>query len=151
MKKFKVTITKKEIFTKVVEIEAETEVDAREIAGDAPLDSGWTHEEDSTELETDVERINPPYDTVDFPAYALSALFNDDLSGMSGDDLKHLHNWTRETETRIRANHGQKCQIIYDAGEDTYFSTAQVFGLPATCVELEIHVIPEPEFKENMK
>lgn len=152
MKKFRIYLTRKEVFTKTVIVEANNRGVALEKAKDEATPTGWNREPDEDELEAEGARIDPPYDTVDFPAYALSALINDDTSGLSAGDLRHLHNWTREVETRIRCNHGQKCQIIYSSGEATYFSTAQVFGLPCECVELEIHVIPaNPLHEENMK
>lgn len=151
MKRFKVHMTKKVIFEQIIFVEATDKNDAESEAESNAPQEGWKETGD-IELECEAERANPPYDTVDFPAYALSALINDDVSGLSADDLKHLHNWTREVETRIRAIHGQDCDIVYDPGEEEYFSTAQVFGLPATCVELEIHVFPRNKMiEENLK
>ena len=152
MKKFKVYLTRKDVFTKLVIVEADNLGDAEEKAKDEAVPQGWNREPDEDELEVEGERINPPYDTVDFPAYALSALINDDWSGMSTDDVKYLRNWVLETETRIRHFKGADCEIVYDPGEATYFSTAQVFGLPSDCVELEVHVFPKNKtFEENLK
>lgn len=141
MKKFRVYLTKNEVSTKVVEIEARNKHEAERQADEEATTDGWTRESDKDTVEAEAERLNPPYDTVDFPAYALTALIDGDFSGMSTRDSLYLRNWQQEVETRIRAEHGEACDIIYSPGEQTYFSTAQVFGLPAECVELEIHVI----------
>ena len=68
------------------------------------------------------------YDTVNFPSYALSALLNDDYSGLEETDIKELEEWEDSLPP----------SCVFEVKEEIFFTPSPCFGLPCDCVELSI-------------
>ena len=71
-------------------------------------------------------------DTVDLPSYAPVYLEYGDYSGLENADILAIDEWREGLEREAKG------QLIFEYGEDSYFSTAPAFGLPADCVEYKI-------------
>jgi hypothetical protein len=76
------------------------------------------------------------YDTVNFPAYAVSHFVNGDPLENTKDNLDMI-DWDLQLHVDIIQSGNVFVDIIF--GDDEYFSNRPAFGLPCMCVEATIY------------
>lgn len=77
------------------------------------------------------------YDTVNFPAYAVSHFVNGDPLNNTLDNLEMI-DWEVQLHTDIITEGFHFVDIEF--GEAEFFSNRPAFGLPSMCVEATIYI-----------
>ena len=88
-------------------------------------------EEQESLLVTIQEHRGEVLEEINLPSYALSALVNGDLSGLSKDDEKNIDSWELDNGYNLDHIHLVKA----DSHGESNFSGFPCFGLPCECCD----------------
>lgn len=80
------------------------------------------------------------WDNVNIPSYALSAIENNDFSGVDESDKTSINKWLETLTQNVRAEFPGAGLVFNTRGED-FFCKSPAFGLPSSCYECEINVL----------
>lgn len=81
------------------------------------------------------------YCELDIPVYAISALVNDDRSGITDEDESATSKYMQQFYDEARELGGIVIFSVTKSDFDSYFSHDPEFGLPCDCVECTILIV----------
>ncbi len=78
------------------------------------------------------------YEDINFPSWALCALINGDVSGLSDEETEMVDSFSNEWMDSALAEGGS--HFGYDTTGDSYFSSNPEFGLDCDCYNMTVYI-----------